>query len=192
MLGEPGATVAFGYIAAMLKKLIKKGAKVARTARDMGRGLIVGAPGVGHGVAEYEDFESIRAEAARLDREQGVAADDGSDLEAIAGGTREISAEDLRVLLEVEQPEDHPILLDVREDHEWSAGHLPGAIHLPLGQLDDRLDELEVDRAVVTYCASGLRSIDASYVLKRNGWGDVRSLAGGVQAWTGAGNPLDG
>ena len=174
----------------MLKRILKRGVKVAKTARDMGKGLIVGAPGVGHGVAEYEDFERIRAEAAALDREQGVRADDGSDLEAISGGTREISAEDLRILLEVEQPEDHPILLDVRQPREWAQGHLPGAIHIPLGSLEDRLHELEVDRAVVTYCASGMRSIDASYILKRNGRNEVRSLAGGIHAWQRAGSTI--
>lgn len=174
----------------MLKRLLKRGVKVAKTAKDMGKGLIVGAPGVGHGVAEYEDFEKIRAEAARLDREQGVHADDGSDLEAISGGTVEISAEDLRILLEVEQPEDHPILLDVRQPREWAEGHLPDAVHIPLNSLEVRLDELEVDRPVVTYCASGMRSIDASYILKRNGYRDVRSLAGGIHAWQRAGSPI--
>lgn len=175
----------------VLKKFLKRGLSAARTAKTMGKGLIVGAPGVGHGVADFEDFERIRAEAAAQDQREGVRADDGSDLEAISGGTREISAEDLRILLEVEQPEDHPLILDVREPHEWSTGHLPGALHIPLGALDGRIEELTRDRAVVTYCASGMRSIDASYVLKRNGWDDVQSLAGGIHAWTRAGNPLD-
>lgn len=176
----------------MLKKILKRSLSAARTAKEMGKGLIHGAPGVGHGVAEYEDFEKIRAEAAAQDVREGVHADDGSDLEAISGGTREISAEDLRIFLEIEQPEDHPIILDVREPHEWRGGHLPGAVHIPLGSLDGRIGELTRDRAVVTYCASGMRSIDASYVLKRNGWTDVQSLAGGIHAWTRAGNQLEG
>ncbi|MCO4768387.1 MAG: hypothetical protein KDA24_00045 [Deltaproteobacteria bacterium] len=175
----------------MFKRILKRGAKAAKTAKEMGKGLILGAPGVGHGVAEYEDFERIRAEAARLDRVEGVTADDGNDLEAISAGTREISAEDLRILLEVEQPEDHPILLDVRQPREWAEGHLPRAVHIPLGALDDRLGELDLDRAIVTYCASGMRSIDASYVLKRHGVTDVRSLAGGIHAWQRAGSPVE-
>lgn len=175
----------------MLKKFLKRGLSAARTAKEMGKGLILGAPGVGHGVGEYADFEQIRAEAAALDANEGVDADDGSDMEAISEGTREISAEDLRVLLEVEEPEDHPLILDVRESHEWASGHLAGAVHLPLGALDSRIDELPRDKAVVTYCASGVRSIDASYVLKRNGWADVHALAGGIQAWVRAGNPID-
>ncbi len=176
----------------MLKKFIKRGLSAARKAKEMGEGLVFGAPGVGHGVGEYEDFERIRAEAAAQDADEGVTADDGSDMEAISAGTREISAEDLRILLEVEQPEDHPLILDVRESHEWATGHLAGAMHLPLGSLETRIGELHRDRAVVTYCASGVRSIDASYVLKRAGWDDVHALAGGIQAWVRAGNPLEG
>ncbi len=175
----------------MLKKILKRGLSAARTAKEMGKGLILGAPGVGHGVGEYEDFERIRAEAAALDANEGVDADDGSDMEAISGGTREISAEDLRILLEVEQPEDHPLILDVREAHEWDSGHLPGAMHVPLGALDARIGDLAQGKAVVTYCASGVRSIDASYVLKRHGWADVQALAGGIQAWIRAGSPLE-
>ena len=174
----------------MLKKILKRGLSAARTAKDMGKGLILGAPGVGHGVAEFEDFDRLRAEAAALDQAEGLQADDGNELESISDGTREISAEDLRILLEVEQPEDHPTILDVREPHEWASGHLPGALHVPLGSLGDRIAELTVGRPVVTYCASGMRSIDASYVLKRNGWADVQSLAGGIAAWQRAGNPI--
>lgn len=176
----------------MLKKFMKRGLSAARKAKQMGEGLILGAPGVGHGVAEYADFERIRAEAAAQDSNEGIAADDGSDMEAISAGTREISAEDLRILLEVEQPEDHPLLLDVRESHEWAAGHLVGAVHLPLGSLQARVGELRRDRPVITYCGTGVRSIDASYVLKRNGWDDVHSLAGGIQAWMRAGNAVEG
>jgi hydroxyacylglutathione hydrolase len=174
----------------MLKRALKRGLKVAKTAKEMGRGLILGAPGVGYGVGEFEDFERIRREAAAKDIEEGVAADDGAEFEVISAGTREISAEDLRILLEVEEKEDHPLILDVRRPAEWAEGHLPNAVHVPLSTLEDRLDELSFDNGVVTYCASGMRSIDASYVLKRHGVNDVRSLAGGIHAWQRAGSPI--
>jgi rhodanese-related sulfurtransferase len=174
----------------MIKRALKRGLKAARTAKEMGKGLILGAPGVGHGVAEYEDFEKIRREAAQRDAAEGIRADDGAEFEAISGGTREISAEDLRILLEVEQPEDHPLILDVRQLREWAEGHLVGALHVPLGDLEHRLAELPLENGVVTYCASGMRSIDASYILKRHGVEDVRSLAGGIHAWERAGSPI--
>ena len=174
----------------MLKRALKRGLKAARTAKEMGKGLILGAPGVGHGVGEYEDFEAIRSEAAARDVAEGVGADDGSEFDAISAGTREISAEDLRILLEVEQPEDHPLILDVRRPSEWAEGHLEGALHVPLGTLEERLEDLSFDNGVVTYCASGMRSIDASYILKRHGVEDVRSLAGGIHAWEHAGSPI--
>ncbi len=174
----------------MLKRALKRGLKVAKTAKEMGKGLLLGAPGVGHGVAEFEDFERIRSEAAARDMEEGVSADDGAEFEAISAGTREISAEDLRVLLEVEEKEDHPLILDVRRPSEWTEGHLPDAVHVPLSTLEDCLTDLSFDNGVVAYCASGMRSIDASYVLKRHGVKDVRSLAGGIQAWERAGSPI--
>jgi len=174
----------------MFKRALKRGLKVAQTAKEMGKGLILGAPGVGHGVGEYEDFERIRAEAALMDRQEGVTADDGAEFEVISAGTREISAEDLRILLEVEQPEDHPLILDVRQSSEWAAGRLPNAVHVPLGTLEDRLHELSTANGVVTYCASGMRSIDASYILKRHDVHDVRSLAGGIEAWERAGSTI--
>lgn len=172
----------------MLKRIAKRGVTVARKLAGAGKGLIVGAPGVGYGVSEYEDFERIRAEAAAQDRLEGnVTA--GAEFDAVAEGTVEISAEDLRVMLEIEQPEDHPILLDVRQNHEWKDGHLPGAIHVPLTVLESRIGDLE-NRPIVAYCASGMRSIDASYVLKRAGRTDVRSLAGGITAWKQAKNQV--
>jgi len=173
----------------VLKRFAKRGLTVAKKLAGAGKGIIVGGPGVGYGVGEYEDFEKIRAAAAEQDALEGnVTA--GSEFDAVAEGTVEISAEDLRVMLEIESVEDHPILLDVRQNHEWKSGHLPGAVHVPLAVLESRVDDLEQDRPIVTYCGSGMRSIDASYVLKRVGRNDVRSLAGGITAWKQANNQV--
>ncbi len=80
-------------------------------------------------------------------------------------------------------------LLDVREDDEWTAGHIEGAQHIPLGQLGERLAELPTGRRVVAVCRSGGRSGAAVRALKQRGY-DAENLDGGVTAWSKAGLPL--
>jgi len=172
----------------MIRKLVRRGAAAARTAARVGAGLITGPGGVGYGVSEYEDFDRIREEAAAQDLAEGVSAT-GAEMDAIADGTVEMSAEELRVMMEIEEGDDLPLLIDVRQNHEWNTGHISGATHIPLSDLENRLAEISKDRLVVVYCHSGMRSIDGSYVLKRHDYPRVRSLAGGVVGWTEAGNP---
>lgn len=83
------------------------------------------------------------------------------------------------------------IVVDVREVDEFAAGHLPEAKNLPLGKLAERLDELEKFKAqpVILCCASGMRSNKACGELKKAGFGRLYNLAGGVDAWVGAGYP---
>lgn len=175
----------------MLKRIAKRGLRVAKQAAGVVDGLVNGPPGPGYKVPEFSEFERIRAEARAQDAAEGNTADPGDEMEAIEDGTHEISAEDLRVMIEIQSgTSDAPVVLDVREDHEWKAGHLPDAIHIPLGQLDERAIEVDRNRPVVVYCLSGMRSIDGSYVLKRQGFPRVSSLAGGIDGWTEAGNEL--
>jgi rhodanese-related sulfurtransferase len=171
----------------MIRKLVKRTASIARSAVRVGSGLIQGPGGPGYGVSEYEDFERIRAEAAAQDIAEGITTA-GSEMDAISDGTVEMSAEDLRVMMEVEEGNDLPIIVDVRQQHEWASGYIEGAIHIPLAELDERLNDVDRQRLVVVYCHSGMRSIDGSYVLKRHGYPRVRSLAGGIVGWQGAGN----
>jgi len=173
----------------VIRSTLKKGLGKARNVAKMARGFVSGPLGPGYGVGEYEDIERMRREAAAQDELEGVATSDGEH-EAIEGGTVEISAEDLRVMLEVELPEDQPLLVDVREAHEWDEGHIEGAVHFPLSLLEAATDDFDPNREIVVYCAGGARSIDGSYVLKRAGLSKVRSLAGGLAAWRGAGNDL--
>lgn len=79
------------------------------------------------------------------------------------------------------------LLLDVREDAEWAAGHAPQAAHMPLGRLDPRA--VPRDRPVLAVCRLGGRSEHAAAVLAAYGV-DVRNVAGGMQAWAGVGLPL--
>ena len=81
------------------------------------------------------------------------------------------------------------ILLDVREDAEWQAGHAPKARHIPLSRLPGRLRDVPANRTVVTVCRSGARSSRAAALLAREGC-DVVNLAGGMHAWARAGLPV--
>ncbi|HKY50875.1 MAG TPA: rhodanese-like domain-containing protein [Candidatus Limnocylindria bacterium] len=80
-------------------------------------------------------------------------------------------------------------LLDVREDEEWTAGHIDGAQHIPLRELGDRLGELPTDRTIVAVCRSGQRSEAAVRGLRKLGY-TAENLEGGVSAWDRAKLPL--
>ncbi len=80
------------------------------------------------------------------------------------------------------------LILDVREDDEVAQGRIPGSVHIPLGQLTDRLGELDRDRPVVAVCRSGNRSGVATRVLASVGY-TCDNMAGGMLAWQSAGLP---
>jgi rhodanese-related sulfurtransferase len=81
------------------------------------------------------------------------------------------------------------VIVDVREDSEWNEQHIPGAIHIPLAQLNKRLSELKQyqDSPVITQCKSGRRSAQALDVLKSAGFSKVYNMDGGIMAWDKAG-----
>ncbi len=81
------------------------------------------------------------------------------------------------------------VVLDVREDHEWAAGHIAGAVHIPLGQLMDRRDELDAEATTLVVCHIGGRSARATVYLAANGH-DVVNLDGGMEAWEDAGRAI--
>ncbi len=80
-------------------------------------------------------------------------------------------------------------LLDVREDDEWAAGHVPGATHIPLGQLGARATEVPRNTKIYVICRSGARSARAAFALVGSGW-DAVNVAGGMQDWAAAGRPM--
>ena len=82
-------------------------------------------------------------------------------------------------------------LVDVREPVEWNDGHIPGAIHIPLGDLAGRTNELIKESPVIAVCRSGHRSLAAADELIAQGFTDVASLNGGMLAWTKAGHPVE-
>ncbi len=81
-------------------------------------------------------------------------------------------------------------LVDVRNASEYQQAHLPGAMHIPLGHLADRVTELPSDRPIVVQCQSGSRSSIAASLLERLGRPDVANLTGGLVAWQEAGLPV--
>jgi rhodanese-related sulfurtransferase len=85
------------------------------------------------------------------------------------------------------------LVLDVREQSEWSDGHIAQAKHIPLGKLKDRLKELDKykDRPIIAVCRSGNRSGHACGLLKKAGFENVHNLSGGMQAWDQAGLPKE-
>jgi len=93
----------------------------------------------------------------------------------------EISAEELR--RELHTKGQNLVLVDVREPHEWEIAHIEGATLIPLSQLPERLSELDGHAEIVTQCHHGARSMKALEILKGAGFGKVRSLAGGIDAW---------
>lgn len=78
--------------------------------------------------------------------------------------------------------------LDVREQDEWDAGHIDGALHIPMGQLNARVDELAGDHEWVAVCRSGNRSGAVTDAMQRAGF-EVSNLDGGMQAWAREGLP---
>jgi len=75
------------------------------------------------------------------------------------------------------------VVVDVREPQEWDICHLPGAVLIPLGELPQRIGELNPAVPVVCQCRSGIRSARAAQFLRLQGFQDVRNLTGGILAW---------
>lgn len=97
--------------------------------------------------------------------------------------TPEISATDAAALLAAEPT---AILLDVREQWEWDAGHAPQAQHLPMSDLSDRAGQLPRQSQIVCVCHLGGRSAAVSQALNQAGW-TTMNLIGGMRAWQAAG-----
>ena len=82
------------------------------------------------------------------------------------------------------------VVIDVRSAAEWAAGHLPGALHVPLGYLVERMDSLPRSKTLITQCQSGARSAIAASLLEQHGFDRVVNLTGGFAQWRDAGFPV--
>jgi rhodanese-related sulfurtransferase len=84
---------------------------------------------------------------------------------------------------------DDLVLLDVREADEFALGHLPGSVHVPLGELTARADELDPERETVVVCHHGMRSARAAAFLATREFTSLLNLSGGVDRWAGEVDP---
>ena len=111
-------------------------------------------------------------------------------LQRVKAEIDEIDAQTARELLDTAEP---PLLVDVRRRDEWDEGHIPGALHIPRGWLESRIEQAVPDRGrqIVAYCAAGNRSAFAAKTLEELGYADVVSLAGGINDWKRHGYPLE-
>jgi rhodanese-related sulfurtransferase len=98
----------------------------------------------------------------------------------------EVTTADLAAAIDSGAP-----VLDVRTDEEWNGGHVPGARHIPLDQVEARREELPKDERIYVICAGGGRSMKAAIAL--NGAGlDAVNVAGGTVKWIEEGRPVEG
>lgn len=81
-------------------------------------------------------------------------------------------------------------LVDVRERHEFSGGHVPGAVLIPLGELERKVNQIKADDEVYVICASGGRSSSAVRFLESKGI-PAKNVSGGMSAWKRAGKPVN-
>jgi molybdopterin/thiamine biosynthesis adenylyltransferase/rhodanese-related sulfurtransferase len=109
-------------------------------------------------------------------------------LQRVRAEIDEVDATEARELLDGAEP---PVLVDVRRRDEWDEGFIPGAIHIPRGSLESRIERAvpERERPILLYCASGERSAFAAKTLEELGYTDVASLAGGFTDWKRNGFP---
>jgi rhodanese-related sulfurtransferase len=105
--------------------------------------------------------------------------------EAKVDETKEVSREEAQKLVA-----DGAQLVDVRAEHEWEAGRIAGAKHIPLAELVERIGEIDEDRPVVLYCRGGNRSTMAAEALAEAGF-DAAKLSEGIVGWSEADLPLE-
>jgi sulfur-carrier protein adenylyltransferase/sulfurtransferase len=111
-------------------------------------------------------------------------------LQRVKSEIDEIDSTEARTRLESEAS---PLFVDVRERDEWVEGFVPGAAHVPRGQLESRIEQVVPDRGseIVLYCSGGSRSAFAAKSLQELGYEHVASLAGGFTDWKRNGFPID-
>ncbi len=105
-------------------------------------------------------------------------------------GIREVTITDIKPRLD---RSDRFHLVDVREDSEWAAGHLPRAIHMGKGVIERDIERFipDTNAEIVLYCGGGFRSALAAESLAKMGYANVASMDGGFRAWMEAGLPIE-
>lgn len=100
-------------------------------------------------------------------------------------GITEISTTELEQMLHDDKVSSQALFIDVRESHEYAAGHIEGLPNYPLSSFMETFHELPRDREIVIICRSGNRSIQAAKILKEQGYQQITNVKGGMLAWNG-------
>ncbi len=90
---------------------------------------------------------------------------------------------------ELYERRDELLILDVRENDEWNAGRIEGALHIPMSQVDGRAEEIDPSREIACVCRSGARSARITNMLRSRGY-EIHNVEGGMRAWAAAGLPF--
>ena len=93
---------------------------------------------------------------------------------------KEMTVEELKASVDAGE---QPLVVDVREDWELDISSLPFARHIPMGQIADRIGELDPKTPLIIMCRSGGRSMQVARVLEAHGFSSVANLTGGILAW---------
>jgi rhodanese-related sulfurtransferase len=125
-----------------------------------------------------------------------LAACGGASAPAAEAPANQVDLSSLPVNLTVQQVNEirnNPdvVLIDVREQWEYDAGHIPNVKLIPLGELPNRVNEIPKDKFVVMTCRSGNRSGQATKFLRDKGFDNVHNMQGGIVAWQKAGFPVE-
>lgn len=114
----------------------------------------------------------------------------GADLiEEARGRIKEVTPAEVAALRERGE---QAILLDVREPNEWNLGRIPGAVFLPRGNLESKVeDAVPRDARVIVYCARGNRSALGADTMRQMGYENVASMSGGFQQWAMEGREVE-
>jgi rhodanese-related sulfurtransferase len=200
-----------------VKELVAEGALLldVRDAASFGTSHVPGSVNVGLGgqfaswagslvpgdariVLVADDAEHVREAVVRLARvglegvvgflDGGIAAWDAAGFEMLAVSQMPVS--ELRAQIDEGRPGLQ--ILDVRRPAEYGAGHVPGAVNVPLGSADEAFSVLDPSKPTAVVCAGGYRSSAAASLLERQGFGDLYNVVGGTSAWVKAGYPTEG
>jgi rhodanese-related sulfurtransferase len=114
-------------------------------------------------------------------------------LQIVGAAKRRIRQTDVRSVRQRMEKGEKLLLVDVREESEWAAGHLPGALHLSKGVIERDVEVAipDPDAEIILYCGGGFRSALAAENLMRMGYTRVLSMDGGYRGWVAAGLPVE-
>ncbi len=131
---------------------------------------------------EVHDAETVVRDLALIgyDRVLGVL----PSIELDSYSPRRVTSISSTGMSELSARADDATVVDVRSSSEWSEGHIPGSLHVPLAELTSRLQELRARQPIVTYCQTGARSTVAASLLRASGIAEVSNADGGFEAWS--------